>query len=1268
MNPTHSTIDQIFSEALRHPEGPERTAYLDEACGGNRELRERVVRLLKAHHDASSFLESPVVTAPTTITVDPPVSVGAGMTIGPYKLVERIGEGGMGAVWMAQQTAPVKRLVAIKLIKAGMNSGQIVARFEAERQALALMEHPNIARVLDAGTTDSGQPYFVMDLVKGVPITKYCDEHHLTPRERLELFIPVCQAVQHAHQKGIIHRDLKPSNVLVALYDGRPVPKVIDFGVAKAAGPQLTEHTLVTGFGAVVGTPEYMSPEQAEFNNQDIDTRSDIYALGVLLYELLTGTPPFTCKELKHAGMMEILRVIREQEPSKPSTKLSSAEGLPALAANRGTEPKQLTALVRGELDWIVMKALEKDRTRRYETANGFARDIQRYLTDDPVEACPPNAGYRLKKFVRRNRVVITTATLVALALVLGTIVSTWQAFRAEAARSEAQTQRELAEANFQKARQAVDEYFTIVSESKLLDVPGMQPLRKELLEAALRYYQAMRNERADDPAVLADLVVAQLHVTNIYHELDRNDDSVAALESAVALAERLRHDYPLAVEQHRRLAGYWKVERRGASNTMPKDPLAARRTLTKFLQLWEAFARENPAVDAFQNDVAAINMLLAAVEGGVGAANEPPLSITRAVDYNKTAAAIWEQLSHAQPDVPAYRENLARVYVALADEFRLAGQTNPAREATAKALTLEDKLIAQYPDVPTYRELAARKLVEVATGLADTRPAETDAAFRQALQAWQKLAADFPAAHEYTSEFARAQFTYAKALAGPLKRPSDAIQVSREANESLRKLAAEFPDQPRYLKELAFNPCDLAKRLTTYKAYLGEAERLHLQSLAAFNQLAKQFPKNPSNAERAGHSYRYLGWIARDTGRPNDAVAYFEKGIAAFQKLAEADIPQKDGYYRDYEADTLQQLAVVLAADRQMHEAEKVHLQALAAFNQLAKQFPKNPSYVEHVGHSYRYLGWIARDTNRLDDAVAYFEKGITAFQKLAADIPEKVGYYREYQAGTLKELALVLATGGHVQEAAAAAEKAARLAPNDFAIHEYLLDVLTRIGDKGHTLDVLRGNVAAMPTSAMAHHHLAVVLQRQGQNDEAIAEFQKTSELQPGWEWPHQCIANIDAALGRWEKAANEYTQVIRLKPDHKEAWSGRALADFHRQQWDNAVSDFTKAIFLAPQVRANWLYRGQAYLNLAQWDKAAANFAKVVDQWPNDPEGWYWHGVAYAQLNEPDKAVAELRQAIAKGFKDQDRIKNDPKLAPLRSNDDFKKLLATLEKQKQ
>jgi hypothetical protein len=360
-------------------------------------------------------------------------------------------------VYLAQQTEPVRRAVAVKVIKAGMDSKAVLARFEAERQALALMDHPNIAKVLDAGTTDGGRPFFVMELVKGTPITQFCDERRLTPRERLELFVPVCQAVQHAHQKGVIHRDLKPSNVLVALYDDRPTPKVIDFGVAKAAGQTLTEKTLMTGFGAVVGTPEYMSPEQASMNNLDIDTRSDVYSLGVLLYELLTGATPVDRKRLGKAALLEILRIVREVEAPRPSAKLSTSDTLPSVAACRGTESGKLSKLMRGELDWVVLKALEKDRTRRYETANALGRDIQRYLADEVVEARPPSTAYRLKKFVRRHKGQVLVAGLVLFVLLAGMAGTTWQALRAEQARADEASQRAAAEENERRANAAAD-------------------------------------------------------------------------------------------------------------------------------------------------------------------------------------------------------------------------------------------------------------------------------------------------------------------------------------------------------------------------------------------------------------------------------------------------------------------------------------------------------------------------------------------------------------------------------------------------------------------------------------------------------------------------------------------------------------------------------------------------------------------------------------------------------------------------------------------
>jgi WD40 repeat protein/serine/threonine protein kinase len=425
--------ETIFAEATDIEGAAARAAYLEQACNGDAALRQQVEGLLAAHDRAARFMRSPAplpgITASAPSSGSSPTARAepepVGATVGPYKLLERIGDGGMGVVYMADQLRPVRRRVALKIIKPGMDSRQVIARFEAERQALAMMDHPGIARVLDAGTTDAGRPYFAMELVKGVPITDYCDANNLTPRERLGLFVQVCQAVQHAHTKGVIHRDLKPTNILVTLHDGVPVPKVIDFGIAKATGGashQLTEKTLFTHFAQMIGTPLYMSPEQAELSGLDVDTRSDVYSLGVLLYELLTSTTPFDKKRLGEAALDEVRRIIREEEPPRPSTRVGTllGETLTAVSAKRKTDPGRLGRSMRGELDWIVMKALEKDRTRRYATADGLAADVQRYLNDEAVQACPPSAAYRFRKFARRNKRALASAAVLALAAVVG--------------------------------------------------------------------------------------------------------------------------------------------------------------------------------------------------------------------------------------------------------------------------------------------------------------------------------------------------------------------------------------------------------------------------------------------------------------------------------------------------------------------------------------------------------------------------------------------------------------------------------------------------------------------------------------------------------------------------------------------------------------------------------------------------------------------------------------------------------------------------------
>ena len=524
--------DAIFLSALDLPEPAARMEFLDRACAGDVSLRSAVEAMLADHEKAKHFFDRSKVAFQGVSTdllgqsaeADVLDAVVAdeqiGKRIGPYKILQRLGEGGWGVVYMAEQERPIRRRVAIKIIKLGMDTKTVIARFEAERQALSLMDHANIAQVLDAGATESGRPYFVMELVRGVQITDYCDQNDLGMCERLELFIQVCHAIQHAHQKGVIHRDIKPSNILVTMHDGVPVPKVIDFGIAKAIEGKLTEQTLFTAYEQVIGTPAYMSPEQAEMSGLDVDTRSDIYSLGVLLYELLTGRTPFDGKELLKGGVDQMRRTLREEEPLRPSGILTTLHGteLRAAAQHRHTEPPKLISLLKGDLDWIVMKALEKNRTRRYETANGLAMDVQRYLNNEPVVARPPSRLYRLQKLVCRNRIVFTAGAVVTFVLIAGLGTSMWMFFKAEEARANEAALRQQAEAreklteavmlvnqnDYEGAARAIEAIKTPLTRPSLDGVSALRSvgewlaLQRRWREAASRFSALMEIDKLD--------------------------------------------------------------------------------------------------------------------------------------------------------------------------------------------------------------------------------------------------------------------------------------------------------------------------------------------------------------------------------------------------------------------------------------------------------------------------------------------------------------------------------------------------------------------------------------------------------------------------------------------------------------------------------------------------------------------------------------------------------------------------------------------------
>ena len=485
---------ELFESAVELADPAARSAFLDQACSGNPAIRDRVEKMLAVHASAEEFFRvspvhltsgaggphlTPIRALPRAQSPVGAVGSACGTVIGRYKLLRRLGEGGCGVVYEAEQERPLRRRVALKIIRLGMDTEKVIARFEAERQALALMAHPNIAHVLDAGATESGRPYIVMELVHGVRITEYCGQHHFDTRQRLALFIQVCHAIQHAHQKGVIHRDIKPSNILVALENGAPMPKVIDFGIAKATEGRLADNTLYTAAQQFIGTPAYMSPEQADTSGLDVDTRSDIYSLGVLLYELLTGQTPFDSDKLLESGMLEMCRTLRETEPPPPSTLLTSLGNtrLAAIAVEHHAESRQLVSALRGDLDWIVMKAMEKDRRRRYETVNDLAMDLQRYLNHEPVLARPPSRRYRLQKLLRRNRVVFAAGAAVLIALLIGLGASTWLFLREREARIEQVRLRQEGE-NRQKLTQAMllltrDQF--AAADQRILGIPAAE-------------------------------------------------------------------------------------------------------------------------------------------------------------------------------------------------------------------------------------------------------------------------------------------------------------------------------------------------------------------------------------------------------------------------------------------------------------------------------------------------------------------------------------------------------------------------------------------------------------------------------------------------------------------------------------------------------------------------------------------------------------------------------------------------------------------------
>jgi serine/threonine protein kinase/tetratricopeptide (TPR) repeat protein len=976
----------LFLNASELADPAERTAYLERECGGDAELRQRVEALLAADDGGGRSLEGHATetsepTSPETQEataavdaetrppselataedrsdgadftiasaprVDRPDGSGAGQVIaGRYTLREVLGEGGMGTVYRADQTAPVKRQVALKLIKVGMDSRAVLARFDAERQALALMDHPNIARVYDGGytgvrsqesgvskprtgqgsltpdpcllTPDLGQPFFVMELVSGVPITDYCDRKRLPVRARLELFVSVCQAVQHAHQKGIIHRDLKPSNVLVTEVDGRPTPKVIDFGVAKATEFSLTDQSLADT-GAIVGTPTYMSPEQADPSSMDIDTRTDVYALGVILYELLAGSPPIDAKQFKRGAILEMLRMVREVDPPKPSTKVSTSDALPSISANRDVEPAHLKRALQGDLDWIVMRALEKDRTRRYETANGFAADILRHLAHEPVVAAPPSRSYRLRKFVRKHRGAVIAASLVLLAFLGGlaavaAVQTVANARLAESLKRETNANAALNQANgqltrsraavqarYELATDAIKTFHTGVSEDFLLKEEKFKELRNRLLNSASDFYGklgALLGKETDLPSRLA-LAQANFELSELTDKVGRKEDALKAHRAALASREALAAE-PGA----------------GAAATVDVG-----RSLTAVAALLEAMGKTEEALATYRRSESllagpagtdpAARAALADCRARLGFLLSKTGQTAEALTAVQQALADQEALAAVAGAPAEARYDLASTVMRIALLLGGTGRRTEAEAEIRRALEISAKLAADHPAVAKYRLRLAAGHINIGPGLtAAGKPSEAEAAYRRGLEILQKLADDNPAVTEFRRGLALSHYNLGMLMAFPrgsfpswnmLKawgKPTEAEAELRRAVEIWEQLVADNRAVTEYRTWLAMSHSSLSG-LLNQTGRPTEAEAELRRALEIRQKLVDDSPKVLLDRGFVGISYMELADLALARGRLAEARDGYDRGIAVQERLARDD-SKTEGYRSD--------------------------------------------------------------------------------------------------------------------------------------------------------------------------------------------------------------------------------------------------------------------------------------------------------------------------------------------------------------------------------
>ncbi len=973
-----------------------------------------------------------------------------------FRLIETIGEGGMGTVWYAEQTAPIKRKVALKLIKPGLDSRSVLARFDAERQALAMMEHPNIARVFDGGITEQGHPFFVMELVKGTSLTAFCDERRLDLNERIGLFVNVCQAIQHAHQKGIIHRDIKPSNIMVGLYDGKPVPKVIDFGVAKAIGPSLTDVSMHTDFGAVVGTAEYMSPEQAELNNLDIDTRSDVYSLGVLMYELLAGSPPFPRTELAAKGLHEVLRVIREVDPQRPSAKLSTSKMRASIAALRGIEPDALGKQLRGDLDWIVMKSLEKDRARRYDSPQAIARDLERYLRDEPVEACPPTAAYRIGKFLRRYRWQAIGASFFLTTLIAGIIGTSLGFYRAESQQriaekkeAEAKTQQTRAEQREQEAIEAVKRFGDSVSNNpELKNNPSLESLRNTLLQEPLSFFQSLRTRLQFDPDTrpesLSRLAAAASDLARLTNEIGDKQNALKAYRESIDIYQKLVDDDSTNTAFQRGLAqSHNNIGNLLSATGEPDKALAA---FEKAIEIQQRLAEANPTVNEFQSDLASNHNDNALVLRSTG-------ELAKALSEYEKALEIRKSLAQANPTVTEFQTDLTGSYNSIANLLSATGKPAQALTAYEKALEIQERLAKANPTVTLFQSILAGSHNNIGVLLTATgEPAKALTAYEKGLEIHKSLARANPTVTEFQNKLASSHFNIG-VLLRTTGEPAKALAAWEKALEIQVRLVQANPTVTGFQSDLARSHNSIgvvfsetgepAKALAAYGKALEIRERL--------------VQANPTITEfqsRLALSHNNIGWLLSETGEKAKALAAYEKALEIQERLAQAN-PTVTKFQSELSL-SHNNIGILLDQTSKPAKALAAYEKALEIRERLVQTNPTIPEFQSDLGGTLNNIAMIEIDNSQFDKARTHLLDAIKS-QKQALTSNPAHPTYLEFLKGHYRHLlatAIGLSDNDLRLEAQRGLAELAELAASDPAfkeIDERIKEVLAGAATKG-------------------------------------------------------------------------------------------------------------------------------------------------------------------------------------------------------------------------